>query len=144
MYQELFNHLAFIYGEETAVSTTNALVARLEAFQTTHPELSSTGSVADSRVSEKDVVLITYGDMVQEADDAPLSTLTKFLEQRVGDVLNTVHILPFYPYSSDDGFSVIDYKAVDPNLGSWTDVTEMGKHFRLMFDAVINHYFSRE
>jgi len=139
MYQELFNHLAFIYGEETAVSTTKALVAKLVAFQSTHPELASKGSATDSRVSEKDVVLITYGDMVQEADDAPLSTLTKFLEKHVGDAVNTVHILPFYPYSSDDGFSVIDYKAVDPNLGSWSDVAEMSDHFRLMFDAVINH-----
>jgi len=139
MYQELFNHLAFIYGEVTAVSTTNALVAKLKVFQTTHPEFSAVGSVTGSRVSEKDIVLITYGDMVQEAGDAPLSTLTKFLEQRVGDVINTVHILPFYPYSSDDGFSVIDYKAVDPTLGSWSDVAEMSDHFRLMFDAVINH-----
>lgn len=145
MYQELFNHLAFIYGEETADSATNALVAKLELFQGTHPDLqkettASTSSMQTiSRVSEKDVMLITYGDMVQEEGIPPLQTLGKFLKLTVSDAVNTVHILPFYPYSSDDGFSVIDYRAVNPDLGSWADVAALGEHFRLMFDAVINH-----
>jgi sucrose phosphorylase len=54
-----------------------------------------------------------------------------------------VHILPFFPYSSDDGFSVIDYAWVDPELGRWSHIEELGADFRLMFDAVINHV-SRE
>ena len=36
-------------------------------------------------------------------------------------------------------FSVIDYKKVDPNLGDWPDVQQVGQSFRLMFDAVVNH-----
>jgi sucrose phosphorylase len=89
--------------------------------------------------TQEDVVLITYGDMVQQAGEAPLATLDEFLTSHVADVVNTVHILPFFPYSSDDGFSVIDYHAVDPNLGDWGDVGTLSESFRLMFDAVINH-----
>ena len=62
-----------------------------------------------------------------------------FLDLHLSDAINGVHILPFFPYSSDDGFSVIDYKQVDPNLGSWEDISRLGKNNRLMFDAVINH-----
>ncbi|MCA9982580.1 MAG: hypothetical protein KDD89_17215, partial [Anaerolineales bacterium] len=57
----------------------------------------------------------------------------------IGGVINGVHILPFFPYTSDDGFSVVDYKQVNPDWGTWADVRRMGAHFRLMFDAVINH-----
>jgi sucrose phosphorylase len=83
--------------------------------------------------------LITYGDMVREPDRPPLASLGDFLEAHVGDVMNTIHILPFYPYSSDDGFSVIDYLEVDPALGEWDHVERMRHSFRLMFDAVLNH-----
>jgi sucrose phosphorylase len=61
------------------------------------------------------------------------------LEAHIKDVITGVHILPFFPYSSDDGFSVVDYTAVNPDLGAWTDVERLGCNFRLMFDAVINH-----
>ena len=54
-------------------------------------------------------------------------------------MINTIHILPFYPYSSDDGFSVIDYKKVDPACGTWENIESLRKNFALMFDAVINH-----
>ncbi len=92
------------------------------------------------RLSEKDVILITYGDQVHRRGEATLKTLGTFLDQRLRDVVNSVHILPFYPYSSDDGFSVIDYVRVDPKLGRWHDIEELGRRgYRLMFDAVINH-----
>jgi sucrose phosphorylase len=68
-----------------------------------------------------------------------LQTLANFLHTYLQDTISTVHLLPFYPYSSDDGFSVIDYRAVDPALGTWADVEEIGRDFRLMFDAVVNH-----
>lgn len=90
-------------------------------------------------MSEKDVILITYGDQVVKPGEEPLVTLKHFLDDYVKDVINTVHILPFYPYSSDDGFSVIDFKDVSPRMGSWKDIEELGKNYRLMFDGVINH-----
>ncbi|VGO12730.1 Sucrose phosphorylase [Pontiella desulfatans] len=88
---------------------------------------------------ETSSVLITYGDMVQQEGEAPLAVLKRFADQYLGGAIDTVHILPFCPYSSDDGFSVINYRVVDPDLGSWKDVQELGHGFRLMYDLVLNH-----
>jgi len=99
---------------------------------------------ADSdKINEQDTILITYGDMVYEEGESPLKTLAEFLEEYVADTISTVHVLPFYPYSSDDGFSVIDYRKVDSQLGTWTEIASLGKSFRLMFDAVVNHISSK-
>ncbi len=89
--------------------------------------------------SEKEVLLITYGDQVREQNTPPLQTLHSFLRQYAGDLVSGVHILPHFPSSSDDGFSVMDYYSVDPALGNWEDVQNLGPDFSLMFDAVINH-----
>ncbi len=89
--------------------------------------------------SEKTVTLITYGDTLRRAGEHPLRTLRHFLDDNAYDLIDTVHILPFYPYTSDDGFSVIDYEAVNPALGDWDDVRALSRDYRLMFDAVINH-----
>ncbi|MEK9163861.1 MAG: alpha-amylase family glycosyl hydrolase, partial [Chloroflexota bacterium] len=93
----------------------------------------------NSTISEKDSILITYGDQLREPDTPPLQTLADFCERHLTGLISGIHILPFFPYSSDDGFSVVDYRAVDPALGSWDDVARIGRNFRLMFDAVINH-----
>ena len=77
--------------------------------------------------------------MVQADAPPHLATLNHFLQATVADTISTVHILPFYPWSSDDGFSVIDYVAIDRPLGDWSDVGLLRQNFRLMFDAVINH-----
>jgi glycosidase len=77
--------------------------------------------------------------MVSADGEAPLATLRRFLASRVGDAVSGLHILPFFPYSSDDGFAVIDYRAVDPALGSWDDIDALGGDYRLMADLVINH-----
>ncbi len=91
------------------------------------------------RVTERDVLLITYGDQLQGGPGTPLQTLHGWLNRHLAGVINTVHILPFYPYTSDDGFSVIDYWQVDSALGTWEDVRALHGDFRLMFDGVINH-----
>lgn len=88
---------------------------------------------------ETSSVLITYGDMVQNGEEAPLKVLKRFADQHLSGSINTIHILPFYPYTSDDGFSVVDYRVVDRSLGKWNDVAELGRGFRLMFDLVLNH-----
>ena len=90
-------------------------------------------------VDQTDAMLITYGDSVLDGDRAPLAVLADFLCGHVADVIPDVHVLPFYPYSSDDGFSVIDYRAVNPELGGWDDVAGLAGRFDLMFDGVINH-----
>jgi len=89
--------------------------------------------------NERSAVLITYGDTVYNDTEPPLRVLKRFADQYLPGAINTIHILPFYPYSSDDGFSVIDYRVVDPRLGTWKDVQEIGREFRLMFDLVLNH-----
>ena len=136
--KELFEHLKFIYGEKVATQMLPHLLDRLQTFKGQHPELSEV-VLAGERVTEKDVILITYGDMVQSEDQVPLQTLGRFLSEYARTLISTVHILPFYPYSSDDGFAVIDYLMVDPELGDWQDVNSLDQNFRLMFDAVINH-----
>ena len=94
--------------------------------------------------TERDCVLITYGDQVRDEAGPPLSALRRFLEDHQLDrSLSTVHLLPFFPYSSDDGFSVIDYDVVDTDLGDWSDVSALGESFDLMFDLVLNHCSSR-
>ncbi len=92
---------------------------------------------------EREVVLITYGDSLRSLGVPPLASLGRFLERYLLGYVSTVHILPFFPYSSDDGFAVIDYRRVNPMLGSWDDIAQIGDRFRLMFDFVLNHVSSR-
>lgn len=89
--------------------------------------------------SEQDVVLITYGGTLRRDDEMPLCTLHDFAARRLRGAVSAIHILPFYPYSSDDGFSVQDFYEVNPELGGWEDIRGIGQDFDLMFDAVFNH-----
>lgn len=90
-----------------------------------------------------DAVLITYGDSVRRQGERPLGTLNDFLNRYIKGVLPDVHILPFFPYSSDDGFSVIHYLKVNDALGSWKHIEAIAGEFKLMSDLVINHCSSR-
>ncbi|MEE3170813.1 MAG: sugar phosphorylase [Pseudomonadota bacterium] len=92
---------------------------------------------------ESDVVLITYADTVQRADEKPLVTLHRFLQDCLADTVSSVHILPFFPYSSDDGFSVMDYLAVNESHGAWEDIERIAGDYKLMADLVINHMSAR-
>ncbi|MBJ2128282.1 alpha-amylase [Alteromonas sp. IB21] len=92
---------------------------------------------------EDDIVMITYGDSIVEEGERPLVTLNKFLHRYCKNTVNNVHILPFFPYSSDDGFSVIDYSTVNEALGSWDDIEAIAKDYGLMTDLVINHCSAR-
>ena len=69
----------------------------------------------------------------------PLQSLRRFVEDELGNAVSIVHILPFYPFTSDDGFSVQDYDAVREDLGTWQDVDGFGPRHDLMFDLVLNH-----
>ncbi|MBN1257915.1 MAG: sugar phosphorylase [Planctomycetes bacterium] len=89
--------------------------------------------------SEKDISLITYADMVRQEGAAPLTALKSFVDTRLKRAINTIHILPFFPYSSDDGFSIIDYREVNPDHGNWSNLQALGENFNLMFDLVLNH-----
>lgn len=126
--------LTFVYGPETAQAILPHLQTLLDEFR----------SRIDARpmprhFDHRDTFLISYGDMVTNAGEPPLQTLRRFLEAHVGGLVRGLHLLPFFPYSSDDGFSVVDYFQVDPQLGDWGDVQAFSPTFRLMFDAVVNH-----
>ncbi len=126
-------HLCALYGEALGAATFERLASP--------PGPLSRFKKHESGEGEKGVrsILITYGDQLHDADQPPLRTLAEFCDTHLRGVVDGIHLLPFYPYSSDDGFSVIDYQAVNPTLGTWADVARVGKHFHLMFDGVINH-----
>lgn len=88
---------------------------------------------------ESDVVLITYADQFSSPGESRLATFKRFFDNYLRSTFSHVHLLPFYPWSSDDGFSVIDYHQVDPINGDWDDVARLGQSARLMFDFVCNH-----
>jgi len=88
---------------------------------------------------EQDVVLIAYADQFREAEVPTLQSFSRFYQQHLQSTFPLVHLLPFFPYSSDDGFSVIDYHQVNPLCGDWPDVARLHQETRLMFDFVCNH-----
>ena len=130
-------HLEYLYGAESA-----ALVGRRLSALLAHWRRRLIPRVPDRTghpLTERDALLITYADQVREPGQAPLQTLADFCEAHLRESVSGVHILPFCPSSSDDGFAVRDYFAVDPALGTWEDVARLGRSFDLMFDAVFNH-----
>jgi sucrose phosphorylase len=90
-------------------------------------------------LSHQDIILITYGDQVSKLHEPSLEILNNFMNNHLKGIINSIHILPFYPSSSDDGFSVVNYNAVDPHMGSWREIESISKDYRLMVDGVINH-----
>lgn len=92
-----------------------------------------------SETSNAGLLLITYGDSIRDRHTPPLKVLHGFLTRHIGADLGAIHLLPFYPSSSDDGFAVIDYRMVDHHLGSWEDVRALASDYELMVDLVINH-----
>ena len=129
--EKLKKHFEFIYPDKDA----NKIISKVEKLANKY-ETKQTGS---SWISEKDAMLITYGDSIVEEGKPGLETLNEFLTKYVNDAISAVHILPMFPYTSDDGFSVVDYKKINPDLGEWKDVENLSKNYKLMFDAVVNH-----
>lgn len=129
------SNLALLYGASEAEGIWRRLRAMLDQCCPDGP-----APVADQEpLTQRDAILITYGDTFRRAGQPHLQTLAQFLRQHLPGSFSGLHVLPFYPASSDDGFSVIDYRQVDPALGGWEDVAALGGDYRMMFDAVINH-----
>ena len=89
--------------------------------------------------ARNDCMLIVYADTIVTEGEPPLVTLGRFLDNHIGDAFGRLHVLPFFPSSSDDGFAVIDYRRVDHRLGGWEDVRRLSERYDIMFDLVINH-----
>ncbi len=129
---ELLQLLTNLYGAGLAGGLMDRLlqIARRSA---------PTADAGSAQLNEADVLLITYGDTISDPGHYPLETLKRFADEYLQEAISGVHILPFYPYTSDDGFAVCDYGMVREDLGDWAHVSRLGEHFDLMFDLVINH-----
>ncbi len=123
----------FVYGESFSEAHLKMLLEKID----------NAGSVITGKRKagwdEKDIVLITYADQFSAPGEKALPVFTRFYNEWLSRSFSHVHLLPFYPWSSDDGFSVIDYHEVAPETGSWCDVAELKKSASLMLDFVCNH-----
>lgn len=138
------HHLEFIYADVELDTELDTLTTKL---------MNEIGLESEEKIvipephknywDEQDIIMITYGDSVLNENEAPLFTLSKFLQTYCKNTVNKVHMLPFFPFSSDDGFSVINYSSVNESLGTWSDVHRLAEDYGLMFDLVINHCSSR-
>lgn len=128
--KKLINH---IYGESFSDAHLDVLLTKLEKAAVNITEKRKSGW------DEKDVVLITYADQFSAKGEKALPVFTRFYNEWLSRTFSHVHLLPFYPWSSDDGFSVIDYHEVAPETGTWQDVAELKQSASLMFDFVCNH-----
>ncbi|HLJ68246.1 MAG TPA: sugar phosphorylase [Chloroflexota bacterium] len=134
MNQRIRSELSLIYPEQAAEVATK-LSRLLDDFTDRNPPRAS----RDPFFTERDAVLICYADHVREEGEKTLRTMGRFLERYARGLIPTVHFLPFFPYSSDDGFSVIDYRRIEPAFGDWDDLAAIARDFDVMVDLVINH-----
>lgn len=96
-----------------------------------------------SQWDERDIIAITYADTILEHRKKPLVALKHFLDSYLKNTVSAVHILPFFPFTSDDGFSVLNYSSVNESVGSWEHIETIAKDYHLMADLVINHCSAR-
>ena len=134
----LEQHLNFIYPNENQ----SELVCRILEALDIEPCYKEITPYAN-HWSEKDMMLITYGDSIKDQTLPPLQALYRFVQDNLQDCISWIHILPFFPYSSDDGFAVIDYLQVNDSLGSWNDIEQFSHQYQLMADLVVNHISAR-
>ena len=136
--------LRVIYSKETASEVFGDLKNLMDVYGRTEVIKEKRKKYNDRvLLNEKDAVLITYPDTIYEEGEKPLVTLLHFLKNQVRDAVTGVHLLPFFPSSSDGGYAVINYKEVDPRFGTWKDIREIAREYRLMVDLVMNHVSSK-
>jgi sucrose phosphorylase len=144
--RSILGKLTVLYGGETAGAVFPEIDRLMKVYYAHKtPEMIADEATFDprERFTEQDVALITYGDLITAPGRSPLQALDRFLGVFMKDAINTVHLLPFFPYTSDRGFAIIDYEDVDPRLGTWQQVEHLTQRFRLMFDGVFNHVSSK-
>src|SRR3989344_1445801 len=129
----LLQKLALLYGTQEATLVGSRLSKIVDEYKAKISYENTT------LWDEKDIFFISYPDSFQEKDTATLQTLLKFLEVHLRGMLDGVHILPFFPYSSDRGFSITDYSQVKKEFGNWQDILNISSKYRLMADFVLNH-----
>ena len=130
----LQEHLTLIYKDSSTAEVAERLIKAMGYVDGLSDPVQQR-----NKWDESDVMVITYGDSIRSQGEKPLHTLQIFFREHLKSCINWVHILPFYPYTSDDGFAVSNYDAVNPQLGNWNDVRLIAEDFQLMVDMVINH-----
>jgi glycosidase len=144
--ERMLQRLQVLYPDPVARSALAEIERILQVFYAHKPldliERERDFNPAD-RFTERDAILITYGDLLYKRHQSPLKTLGDFCDTYLRGTINTIHILPFFPSSSDRGFSIIDFETVDSLLGSWSDIEALEARYQLMFDGVINHVSSK-
>ena len=129
-----------VVGDESVNKIADDLI---DAIGASAPPTQSGPAHSTDLWSQLDVALITYGDSIVDEGSKPLKVLRDFCETWLGTCVTWVHILPFFPWTSDDGFSVLDYSSVNQALGDWDDISDIATDYRLMADLVLNHCSSR-
>jgi glycosidase len=143
--KKIYKKLQFLYTKETDFCFNE--IKRIIQVYAAHksPEMLAWDKTINpqERFTEKDIILITYGDLIRNKREKPLHVLSEMCIHYLRGTFNTIHILPFFPSSSDRGFAITDFLEVDPQLGNWQDIMDMKHTFRLMFDGVFNHVSSK-
>lgn len=139
LHKRLLAHIRLIYPTADAAGLADGLV---RAFWPDGEKPTAVRTADPASLSAADSVLITYGNTVVDGQNPPLVLLNDFLQRHVGDAITSVHILPFFPYTSDDGFAVVDYYRINSTLGDWHHVSRIAEDYRLMADLVLNHVSS--
>lgn len=139
---KILHHLELIYGQVDMDLSLDQLADKLIAVMRLDQSVCEPTAHAN-HWDESEVIVITYGDSIKSDGQKPLHTLHEFMNNTCQEVISSVHILPFFPYSSDDGFAVIDFSTVNESLGDWNDISAIARDYRLMADLVINHCSSR-
>ena len=138
---KVIHHLEEIYAEiskKDLEAVAFDLIQEMEITQNSHLEVTAHG-----HWDQRDVLTISYGDSVLNKPLAPLQALKQFVDKYLKSTITGIHILPFFPYTSDDGFSVLDYSSVNESLGTWEDIKNIALNYSLMSDLVINHCSAR-
>ena len=128
------DHLSRIYPDHDIKKIAKQAIDTMELNKSEPP-----CTLHKNKWSEKDAWVITYGDSIRKKNQEPLKTLKYFTDKYFKGAISGLHILPFFPYSSDEGFSVINYAQVNDSLGGWKDIESIGHDYDLMSDLVINH-----
>ncbi|MDX1574208.1 MAG: sugar phosphorylase [Methylophaga sp.] len=134
----LRHHLDVIYGEIHDHDNLQQLTAELLELMGLSAD-QPLQAAQQNKWQAEDIAIISYGNSILKKDERPLQTLQRFARDFLQPYSNILHILPFFPYCSDDGFAVKDFLAVDPMLGDWQDIKSIAADCKLMADLVINH-----
>ncbi len=144
--EKILSKLIALYGEEEGKKWYPEMERVMKVYYAHKtPEMFEYEKSFDptDRFTQEDAILITYGDLIVNETHKPLEIMGMLCKKYLDGVFNTIHILPFFPYSSDRGFAVMDFEEVDPKLGNWNDILNLKKDFQLMFDGVFNHVSSQ-